>query len=267
VSSRSADLRTDIPHAARIYDYLLGGKDNFAADREAAAKIVQQLPNLPTSMRAGRRFMTRVAHYLAAELGIRQFLDIGTGLPTAPNLHEMVQRVAPESRVVYVDNDPLVLVHARALLTSAPEGRTAYLDADLNDPDAIVTARELLDTVDLDQPVAVTLMAILQYVADDQDARRIIDRLMEPLVPGSALALSTVTADTAPVQVDRGNTAYADSGIPIRSRTRAEVERLFDGLDLIEPGVTLVTHWHPDVEASAVDDSHVYLYGGVAVKP
>jgi len=267
VGSRSADLRTDVPHAARIYDYLLGGKDNFAADREAAAKIVKNLPNLPTSMRAGRKFMTRVAHYLAAELGIRQFLDIGTGLPTSPNLHEVVQQVAPDSRVVYVDNDPLVLVHARALLTSTPEGQTGYLDADLRDPDAIVNAAELRDTLDLNEPVAVTLMAILQYVADDQDARRIIDRLMTLLASGSALALSTVTADTAPEQVDRGNAAYKDSGIPIRSRTRAEVERLFDGLDLVDPGVTLVTHWHPDDEARAVDDGHVYLYGGVAVKP
>jgi hypothetical protein len=265
VGSRAADLRTDVPHAARIYDYLLGGKDNFAADREAAAKIVQNLPDLPTSMRAGRRYMTRVARYLAAELGIRQFLDIGTGLPTAPNLHEVVQQVAPESRVVYVDNDPLVLVHARALLTSAPEGKTAYLDADLHDPDAINP--ELRDTLDLDQPVAVTLMAVLQYVADDQEARRIIGRLMQPLASGSALALSTVTADTAPERVDRGNAAYRDSGIPIRSRTRAEVEALFDGLEPVDPGVTLVTHWRPDDEARAVDDAHVYLYGGVALKP
>jgi S-adenosyl methyltransferase len=266
VGSRSADLRTDVPHAARIYDYLLGGKDHFAADREAAARIVENLPNLPTSMRAGRNFMTRVAQYLAADLGIRQFLDIGTGLPTSPNLHEVVQRVAAESRVVYVDNDPLVLVHARALLTSTPQGKTAYVDADLRDPDAIVTAPELRDTLDLDQPVAVTLMAILQYVADDQDARRIIDHLMAPLASGSTLALSTVTADTSPQQVDRGNAAYKDSGIPIRSRTKAEVERLLDGLELVDPGVTLVTHWHPDNEARAIDDAHVYLYGGVARK-
>jgi len=267
VDSRAADLRTDVPHAARIYDYLLGGKDNFAADREAAAKIVENLPNLPTSMRAGRKFMTRVAHHLAAEQGIRQFLDIGTGLPTAPNLHEVVQQVAPQSRVVYVDNDPLVLVHARALLISTPEGKTAYINADLRDPDAIINAPELRDTLDLDRPVAVTLMAIPQYVADDQQARDIINRLMAPLASGSALALSTVTADTAPEQVDRGSAAYKDSGIPVRSRTKAEVEGLFDGLDLIDPGVTLVTHWHPDDEARAIDDAHVYLYGGVALKP
>jgi hypothetical protein len=267
MSPRSADLRTNVPHAARIYDYLLGGKDNFAADREAAARIVQNLPNLPTSMRAARRFMTRVAHFLAAAQGMRQFLDIGTGLPTSPNLHEVVQEVAPAARVMYVDNDPLVLVHARALLTSTAEGRTSYLDADLRDPDAILNSAELRNTFNLDQPVAVTLMAILQYVGDDQEARRIIDRLMAPLASGSALALSTVTADTAPEQVDQGNAAYRDSGIPIRSRTKAEVERLFDRLELIDPGVTLVTHWHPDDEDRAVDDAHVYMYGGIAIKP
>jgi hypothetical protein len=267
VGSSASDLRTDVAHAARIYDYLLGGKDNFAADREAAARITEKLPNLPTSMRAARSYNARVVRYLAADLGIRQFLDIGTGLPTSPNLHEVVQGVAPQSRVVYVDNDPLVLVHARALLTSAPQGKTAYVDADLRDPDAIFNAPDFRDTLDLDQPVAVTLMAILQYVTDDAEARRIIDHLLQPLAPGSVLALSTVTADTAPQQVGGGNAAYGDSGIPIRSRTRAEVESLFEGLELIEPGVTLVTHWRPDNEATAVDDAHVYMYGGVAVKP
>jgi O-methyltransferase involved in polyketide biosynthesis len=259
-------LRTDVAHSARIYDYLLGGKDNFAPDREAADKIVENLPYLPVSMRASRKFNGRVVHYLASELGIRQFVDIGTGLPTSPNVHEVAQAVAPEARVVYVDNDPLVLVHARALLTSAPEGRTAYVDADLREPDAIFDAEELRNALDLSRPVAVTLMAILQYVQDDEEVRRIIDRLLQPLVPGSVLALSTVTADTAPEQVDKGNDAYKDSGIPIRSRTSAEVHELFSGLDLVEPGVTLVNHWHPDDDARAVDDAHVYLYGGVAIK-
>jgi O-methyltransferase involved in polyketide biosynthesis len=263
----SVDLRTDVPHPARIYDYLLGGKDNFRADREAAARIVESLPNLPTSMRANRNFMVRVAHYLAAQQGIRQYLDIGTGLPTSPNLHEVVQQVAPDSRVVYVDNDPIVLVHARALLTSAPEGKTAYIDADLHDPDAILDAPEFRDTLDLNEPVAVTLIAILQYVAEEQEARRIIDRLMRPMAPGSALALSTVTADSAPEQVQRGSVAYRASGIPVTARSKAEVERLFDGLDLIDPGVTLVNNWHPDDKAGSVDDSHVYMYGGVALKP
>ncbi|HEX8343317.1 MAG TPA: SAM-dependent methyltransferase [Actinoplanes sp.] len=267
MASRADDLRTDIPHSARIYDFLLGGKDNFAADREAAARITANLPHLPVSMRSARRYNTRVVRYLTADLGIRQFLDIGTGLPTSPNLHEVSQQIAPEARVVYVDNDPLVLVHARALLTSTPEGRTAYIDADLHDPDAVFTSREFSDTIDPDKPVAVTLMAILQYVQEDEEARHIIDRLLRPLASGSVLALSTVTADTAPEQVDKGNNAYGNSGIPIRSRTKAEVEALFDGLDLVEPGVTLVSRWHPDEEAGAVDDTHVYMYGGVAIKP
>jgi hypothetical protein len=263
----SIDLRTDVAHPARIYDYLLGGKDNFQADRAAAARIVEGLPGLPTSMRANRRYMNRVAHYLAAERGMRQFLDIGTGLPTSPNLHEVVQRVAPESHVVYVDNDPIVLTHARALLTSTPEGRTAYVDADLRDPRAILDSPQVRDTLDLSRPVAVTIIAVLQYIQDDAEARRIIEAVLRPLAPGSAFALSTVTADTSPHEVKAGGAAYQASGIPMRERTKAEVEALFEGLDLVEPGVTLVARWHPDDEAAAVHESEVYMYGGVAFKP
>jgi hypothetical protein len=263
----SLDLRTDVAHPARIYDYLLGGKDNFQADRDAAARIVENLPGLPTSMRANRRYMNRVAHYLAADRGMRQFLDVGTGLPTSPNLHEVVQAVAPECHVVYVDNDPIVLTHARALLTSKPEGRTAYVDADLRNPDVILQSRALRDTLDLTRPVAVTLIAVLQYVMDDAEARHIIDALMDPLPSGSALALSTVTADSSPHEVEAGNQAYQRSGIPIRARTKAEVEALFAGLDLVDPGVTLVARWRPDDEAAAVHETEVYMYGGVAFKP
>jgi trans-aconitate methyltransferase len=263
----SVDLRTDVPHSARIYDYLLGGKDNFQADREAAGGITKDWPNLATSMRANRNYLARVAHYLAAEQGIRQFLDIGTGLPTSPNLHEVVQRVAPESRVVYVDNDPMVLVHARALLTSTPEGKTAYVDADMHDVEAILGAPELPATLDLDQPVALSLIAILQFVTDEQEAHTIIGRLMQPLCSGSVLAVSTVTADSAPEEVTRGVAAYNARGISEKARDRAEVEKLFDGLDLIDPGVTLVNHWRPDEAARAVDDAHVHMYGGIAVKP
>jgi O-methyltransferase involved in polyketide biosynthesis len=267
MASKATDLRTDIPHAARIYDYLLGGKDNFAPDRQAADRITAKMPHLPVSMRASRRFNARMVHYLAAERGIRQFVDIGTGLPTSPNTHEVAQAVAPEARIVYVDNDPLVLVHARALLTSTPEGRTAYIDADLRDPVTIMQSRELHTTLDLSQPVAVTVMAVLQYIEDDDVARGILNHLMDPLPAGSTIALSTVTADTAPTRVDEGSEAYKESGIPIRSRTRAEVEQLFKGYELLEPGVQLVHHWRPDEEARAVPDEHVYMYGAVAVKP
>ena len=262
----SVELRTDIPHPARIYDYLLGGKDNFPADREASAEISSVWPNLPKSMRANRSFMRRVTHYLAAERGGRQFLDIGTGLPTSPNLHEVAQAVDPTARVAYVDNDPMVLVHARALLASTPEGRTTYIDADLHDAESILTSPTLLETLDLEQPVALSLIAVLQFVTDEDEAHAIIDGLMKHLAPGSFLALSTVTADSAPEEVERGIAAYAARGIPERIRDRAEVEQLFRGLELLEPGVCLVHRWHPDAEAEATLDEHVHMHGGVARK-
>ncbi len=263
----SDDLRTNVPHSARIYDYLLGGKDNFAADREAAAQITEVWPSLPISMRANRNFMARVARHLAAECGIRQFLDIGTGLPTAPNLHEVVQGVAAESRIVYVDNDPIVLVHARALLTSTAEGSTTYIDADLRDPQAILDAPQVAGTLDFSQPIALCLIAIMHYIVDEREAHHIIDTLMRPMVSGSALALSTATADTNPDEVRRGIAIYNARGISSKVRTRAEVEELFDGLDLVEPGVALVNRWRPDDEARSVDDVNVSMYGGVATKP
>ncbi|TDD98194.1 SAM-dependent methyltransferase [Actinomadura rubrisoli] len=260
------NLQTGIPHSARIYDYILGGKDNYPADRAAAASIVEDWPNLPTSMRANRKFMARMAHHLAAEHGIRQFLDIGTGLPTSPNLHEVVQAVAPESRVVYVDNDPIVLVHARALLTSTPEGRTGYLDADFRDSDAILESGRLRDYLDLDRPVALSLIAILHFIVDDAEVRRIINRLMEPLAPGSILALSTTTLDNNPEVVAAGVAAYNAHGIPTVARTKSEVETFFNGLEILDPGVVPVHHWHPDQEAAALDDAQVTIHGGIAVK-
>ena len=180
------DLRMDVPHSARIYDYLLGGKDNFEADRDAAAGITADWPNLPKSMRANRDFMRRVGRYLAAELGFRQFLDIGTGLPTSPNLHEVVQKVAPESRIVYVDNDPIVLTHARALLTSSREGKTVYIDADLRDPAAIIDSSQAQETLDFSKPVALSLLAIVHFMPDDDEVRSIIREFMAVLPAGSA---------------------------------------------------------------------------------
>jgi hypothetical protein len=259
-------LNTEIPHSARIYDYLLGGKDNFESDRAAAAAITADWPHLAISMRANRNYMARQARFIATELGIRQFLDIGAGLPTAPNLHEVVQEVAPSSRVMYVDNDPIVLVHARALLTSRPEGRTAYLDANLRDPSAILGSAEFRDTFDLTQPVALSLIAILQFVTDDALAHHIIDTLMAPLPPGSVLAMSTVTADSAPDEVNKGVAAYVARGIDEKARDLAECQDLFRGLELIDPGVVLVNHWRPDAGARAVPDHHVHMYGGVALK-
>ena len=261
------DLKMTVPHSARVYDYLLGGKENFAADRAAAAEITKDCPNLPISMRANRSFMIRAARHLATECGIRQFLDIGTGLPTTPNLHEVVQEVAPDSRIVYVDNDPIVLAHARALLTSTPEGRTAYLDADLQDPEAILASQQLRDTFDLDRPIAVSLIAVVLFIVEDAVVLDIIDRLMRPLPAGSMLALSTCTADSAPEEVGVAVAAYNANGIPMVTRDRTEVERFFGGMELLDPGVVLVNHWHPDDQAAAVDDAHVYMYGGIARKP
>jgi S-adenosyl methyltransferase len=261
------DLRLDRPHSARIYQYLLGGKDALKPDREAAAEIVAKMPNLPVSMRANRRFMARVAHHLAREHAIRQFLDIGTGLPVEPNLHDIVQAVDPTARVVYVDNDPLVLVHARALLTGTPEGVTEYIDADLREPESILTSAAAQGTLDLSRPVAVTLIAILQHIVDDDQVRHILNTLLKPLVPGSALALSTVTADSSPVDAPRGISSYNASGIPTKARDHATVEALFSGLDLVEPGVTLVHRWRPGPDDREVRDEQVTMYGGVAIKP
>ena len=258
------DLNTSVPHSARIYDYLLGGKDNFEADRAAAAAIVESAPSLPISMRANRQYMVRVAHYLAAEHGIRQFLDIGTGLPTSPNLHEVVQEVDPTARVVYVDNDPIVLVHARALLTSSPEGATAYIDADLRDVDAILTSAEVKQNFDLTRPVAVSLIAVLQFVSDEDEAHRIIDGLLAPFPASSTLAISTVTAHNP--QAVAAAATYRARGIDAKERTDEEVTALFRGLDLVDPGVVLVNRWHPDAEAAEIEDTHVQMSGGVAVK-
>jgi O-methyltransferase involved in polyketide biosynthesis len=263
---RSMDLKAEVPHSARVYDYLLGGKDNFAADRAAAEEVIKVAPYMRTSVRASRSFMVRVARYLAAERGVRQFLDIGTGLPTSPNLHEVVQSVDPACRVVYVDNDPMVLVHARALLASTLEGRTTYIEADLRDPETILDAPETRETLDFERPIALCLLAIVHFIHDEDEVRSIIDRLLGALAPGSFLALSTITIDSAPRQVGEAVARYNGRGINSKARPKAQVASFFDGLDLIEPGVTPVHHWRPDDEARAVEDAMVSMYGGVALK-
>jgi hypothetical protein len=262
---RVTDLRTDIAHSARIYDYMLGGKDNFAADRAAADEIAKHLPTLPVSMRANRDFMLRMTRYLVAEMGIRQFLDVGTGLPTSPNLHEAAQQIAPETRVVYVDNDPIVLAHARALLTSSAEGKTAYIDADLRNAEAILGSAVLRETLDLSRPVALTLIAILQFFINEDEALAAVRALVEPLAPGSVLALSVVPEAERTSPLADGVAAYRSQGIPMKMRTKAETERFFEGLDLIAPGVTKVTEWHPDGPVDP-DDPVPHMIGGVAVK-
>ena len=238
-------INTNVAHPARVYDYWLGGKDNFPADREAAKQAIAALPSIIPSARANRAFLRRVVHHLAAEAGIRQFLDIGTGLPTNPNVHEVAQAAIPDARIVYVDNDPIVLVHARALLTSRPEGVTTYLDADLRDPDAILRAAAA--TLDFTQPVAVLLVAILQFVGPDEDAHGIVARLVDALPPGSYLAMSHPAKDIDPEAIaEFVKKMNRMASVEYTMRTVDEVARFFDGLELVEPGMTQIHRWHPD---------------------
>ncbi|WP_163549589.1 SAM-dependent methyltransferase [Candidatus Frankia nodulisporulans] len=262
------NLRTDQPHSARMYDYLLGGKDNFPADRDAAEQALAGFPHLRTATRQNRAFMTRAARYLAADVGIRQFLDIGTGIPTSPNLHETVQDVAPDARVVYADNDPIVLAHARALLTGTPSGRTAYLDADLRDVEAILAAPALRDTLDLDQPVALSLIAILHFVPDEDGPYSLVARLLAALPSGSHLAISHGTADFDAAVGGGAAPAYRARGVSAAPRGREAFVRFFDGLELLEPGVTLAHRWRPDGPIPAdLTDAQVSCYAAIARKP
>jgi hypothetical protein len=261
-------IDTSVAHPARRYNYWLGGKDHFAADRASGDEFLQHFPWIPVGVRANRAFLRRVVSYLTAEAGVRQFLDIGTGLPTADNTHEVAQRIAPESRIVYVDNDPLVLAHARALLDSADEGRTAYLEADLREPDVILGRAELADTLDLTQPVALMLIAVVQFVPGEGAGRPIVDRLMGALPSGSYLAVSHVTQDFMPPEQLAAHERMASAGrSDYTLRGRDEFTALFDGLELIEPGVVPVSDWRPDPGEPALDPGNVGVWGAVARKP
>jgi hypothetical protein len=257
------EFDTSVPHIARVYDYWLGGKDNFAADRVMGERTLQAYPNLVYSVRANRAFLARAVRFLAGQ-GIRQFLDIGTGIPTANNTHEVAQRIAPDSRIVYVDNDPVVLSHAKVLLKSTPEGACAYLDADLRDPDAILPAAA--QTLDFGQPVAVMLIAVMHFVGDDAQASAIMRRLTAACVPGSYVALSHAASDIDAAQmaemIRRLNESTAEK---TTLRDRAGVTRLFDGLELVDPGVIRAAEWRPDTDLEAA--SPAALWGGVARRP
>ncbi|GCD48062.1 hypothetical protein GKJPGBOP_07858 [Streptomyces paromomycinus] len=258
-------IDTGTAHSARVYDYILGGKDHYAVDREAGDVMCEEWPALPVHMRANRKFMHRAARYLAREEGIGQFLDIGTGLPTSPNLHEVVQQVRPDARAVYVDNDPIVLTHARALLTGSAEGRTAYVDADMRDPEAIIGSGQFQELLDLRQPVGLMIIGILHFILPPDD-HSLVRRLLEPLPAGSFLAMTIGTADFAPREVNRVADEYARRGMPMKLRTKAEAEALFEGLDLVGPGLTQVHHWRPDADQERVDDRDIAMYGAVARK-
>ena len=262
------NLHTDRPHPARVYDYLLGGKDNFAADRDAAQRGLEANPHSRIPPRENRAFLQRVVRYLAREAGIRQFLDIGTGIPTSPNVHEVAQDVTPQARVVYVDNDPMVLVHARALLTSNAQGHTDYIDADLRDVDALLASPALRTTIDLGQPVGLLLIAIMHFVGDDDDPYGIVRRLLTALPSGSYLALSHLSGDFDPAAWEGVAAIYRHNGVTMQVRSRPDIERFFDGLDLIEPGVQVLPAWRPDADAgSPPTDTQVSVYGGLARKP
>src|SRR5450755_114091 len=258
-----ARFNPEVAHPARVYDYWLGGKDNFAADREAAEQVIAVRPTILADVRANRAFLGRVVRYLTTEAGIRQFLDIGTGLPSAENTHEVAQSVAPESRVVYTDNDPIVLSHARALLTSTPEGVTAYVDADVRDTAHVL--EEARKTLDLSAPVAVMLIAILHHLPDDDDPYGIVARLMEGVPSGSHLVLSHPASDIdteAVAEVARRYNARVPAGQ--RRRSRAEVARFFDGLELLEPGIVQTNQWRPPVVGST---AKVPMWAGAARMP
>jgi hypothetical protein len=258
-SDLQARLNTDVPHSARVWNYLLGGKDNFPADRGAADAVLGQLPEIREFARAGRGFLTRAVSFLAGEAGVRQFLDLGTGLPTADNTHEVAQRIAPESRIVYVDNDPLVLVHARALLTGDPRGVTDYIDADVRDPEKILRAAR--ETLDFTQPIAVMMVGILGHVPDADDPARIVRAFTDALPSGSYLAIND--SITTP-QNDSAVETAKNEGANYHLRTVEQISSFFDGLELVEPGVVSTPLWRPapdGTEPAALD-----VYCGVARK-
>ncbi|WP_406692718.1 SAM-dependent methyltransferase [Saccharopolyspora sp. ID03-671] len=252
------EIDISTPQSARIWNYWLGGKDHYAVDREAGDAVIAQIPDIPEGARAERAFLVRVVRHLVEEEGLRQFLDVGTGLPTANNTHEVAQRLAPESRVVYVDNDPIVLAHARALLTSTPEGKTDYLDSDLRRPEEIVEAAR--ETLDFDQPIGLMLLGVLNHVMDDDEARSAVRALVDALAPGSFLVLTHSTAEVHGEPMLRAMRETTErGGTPIRARTAAEIEGLFAGTTLQEPGVVTCSQWRPEREG----EKPVYLFGGV----
>lgn len=265
-----AQIDTSVPHPARRYNYLLGGKDNFAVDRAAGDELARMFPTVRIAAVENRRFLQRATRFLTEEAGIRQFLDIGTGLPTADNTHEVAQRIAPESRVVYVDNDPMVMAHARALLSSTPEGRTTYLEDDLRHPERILARPELAATLDLSEPVGLILVAVLHFIADDDGgARRLVRTLLDGLAPGSYLVASHATADQGTDEsIAQFKQAFRAGHIDVWPRSRAEFTELFAGLDLVPPGVTMASEWRAENEPGPrPDPNDVAIYGAVGRKP
>ncbi|AZK92655.1 MULTISPECIES: SAM-dependent methyltransferase [Streptomyces] len=259
--SRHPEFDTGAPHSARVWNYWLGGKDNYPVDQEVGEEFRQSFPGIVDLARDSRAFLARTVTYLAREVGIRQFLDIGTGLPTADNTHQIAQRAAPSSRIVYVDNDPLVLAHARALLVSTPEGATDYIDADLHDPVAILgKARDILD---LSRPVALTLMQVIGHVSTYEEARSIVGTLMDALPSGSYLVFND-SVNTHAGNAEATRQYNASGAAPYFLRSPAEVAGFFEELELLEPGVVPLSQWRPAPDT--VTDGEVIALGGVGRK-
>ena len=253
------------PHAARMYDYFLGGKDNFAVDRETADEALRAVPTIRTGARENRAFLARAVRYLVAEAGIRQFLDIGTGLPSASNVHEVAQSIAPECRVVYVDNDPVVLTHARALLASAPAGRVAYIGADLREPEKILADPAVAATLDFTRPLGLMLVGILHFLPDSERPGVIVRTLLDALAPGSYLTATHATAEYAPEAGPLAQNVYRNAGVPFQFRC-ADVfaELVLRGLELVDPGLVLVSDWRPAGDGPRPLASEVGWHGAVA---
>ncbi|GAA4262671.1 SAM-dependent methyltransferase [Dactylosporangium darangshiense] len=263
-------IDTTTPHPARRYNYWLGGKDNFAADRESGDAIARVYPAIRTTALENRAFLQRAVRFLTREAGIRQFLDIGTGIPTADNTHEVAQSIAPDSRIVYVDNDPIVLTHARALLTSTAQGATAYIDADLRDPASIMSNESLVKTLDLQQPVALMLIAIVHFLFDEDRPYETVGRIVDALPAGSYVVMTHGTSDFVPKELREYGEAEVRAGrlkLDAVGRSRDEVAKFFDGLEVVEPGVVPIVEWRNEVPQ---DDrpplADTALYGVVARK-
>ncbi|GHH73946.1 hypothetical protein GCM10018793_13910 [Streptomyces sulfonofaciens] len=259
-------IDTSKPHPARMYDWFLGGKDNYPVDEEMGRQLVALEPRLPVMARVNRAFMHRATRWLAGN-GVRQFLDIGTGIPTEPNLHQVAQQVAPAARVVYCDNDPIVLAHAEALLRSAPEGVTAYVQADVRDTDTIL--RRAGEFLDFDRPVALSLVALLHFIRDEDGAGDLVDRLVSALPSGSFLMLSHASADFTPDTAKEATELYQSRDVALSLRTGEQITRFFDGLDLVDPGVVVVPQWHPELgdPVPGQDDGPIPGYAAVGRKP
>ena len=259
-----------IPQSARVYDYWLGGRDNYPPDRELGEALAQAIPTIRTMVRAQRALLSRIVRYLAGEAGVTQFFDVGTGIPTFGNVHEVAQAVVPDSRVLYVDNDPIVLAHARALMTSSPEGYTDFILADLRDPDAILGDPAFKQTLDLSRPVALMLVGILHHLRDDDRPYEAVGRLLDVLPSGSALVIVHPGSDfDREAMVRMAATAQA-GGIPYVPRSKEECARFFDGLEMVEPGLVPILAWRPEMDPAPlhpVDPDSVWGWAGVGRKP